>query len=117
MQSRVLEDSPSLRVDMKDVELKAAFERAASFLTTRHQEELLARLVDTARSGGRACLGRAETERALHGMRVETLLLSRSLIEIEADFADACEPPLRRARPWRSCPGRVQLGSTVTVRE
>jgi len=89
LQSRALE-APPLHIEMKDSEVREAAEHYASLLTERHQEELLTQVVDAARSGGRACLGREETERALQEMRVDTLLLSRSFIRDHADAADRC---------------------------
>lgn len=89
VQDRVLEQ-PSLYLGMTLPEVKDAADAAASELTRRRQEEILSTVVDTARAGGRACLGRKETERALREMRVDTLLLSRSFIQEDPDFADRC---------------------------
>ncbi|MGD2069594.1 MAG: hypothetical protein PVI57_13040 [Gemmatimonadota bacterium] len=89
MGERVLE-RPSLYLGMSDAEVKSAAEEAASELTQRRQEEILASVIDQARSGGRACLGRDDVERALREMRVETLLLSRGFIQDDPDFADHC---------------------------
>jgi peptide subunit release factor 1 (eRF1) len=87
--ARVLEQ-PSLHLDMRESEIRIAAEEAASELTKRQQGELLETVIDGAKSRGRACLGRDETERALREMRVDTLLLSRSFIQNDPDFADRC---------------------------
>ena len=90
LQPRALVEPPNVHVNMNDSEVKVAVERAATLLTNRYQEDLLNQVVDTARAGGRACLGREETERALREMRVDILLLSRNLIAGNEDFVDAC---------------------------
>ncbi len=83
-----IRECPSLHVDMKDREVRSALEEIASEMTNRYREQLVARVRDRARAGGRACTGREETERALREMRVDTLLISRSLVEREPDYAD-----------------------------
>lgn len=83
-----IRESPSLYVDIKDPELRPALEEIAMDMTNRYRSALLARLKDQARAGGRACLGREETERALSELRVDTLLISRTLVEHEPDYAD-----------------------------
>ncbi len=81
-------ECPSLHVDMTAHELQAAIEEIATEMTNQYRGALLARLKDRARAGGRACLGREETERALSEMRVDTLLISRTLVERDPDYAD-----------------------------
>lgn len=89
LSDRVLE-RPSLHFDMSVPEVREAAETAATELTRRVQESMVEDLVDAALSGGRACLGREETERALQEMRVDTLFLSRDFIDRDPDFADRC---------------------------
>lgn len=83
-------DVPSLHVEMKDHELEAAVEEAASRLTETWQEALVRKVMDAARSGGNGCLGEEETIRALREHRVGTLLMSRSFINENPDLADRC---------------------------
>lgn len=89
LEGRLLE-AASMHLDMSAAEVREAADRAASTLTERRQEELLESVIDQARSGGRACLGRDDTEEALREMRVDTLLLSRNFIRNHPDFADRC---------------------------
>jgi hypothetical protein len=89
LRARMIE-VPGLYVDIGAAELKQLVERAASQLTKRYQEELLDTMVESAGPGGRACLGRDETMRALEEMRVDTLLLSRGFIRSEPARADEC---------------------------
>ncbi len=81
-------EAPSLRVDMKVSEVREALDGIATEMTRDCQRELLEHLAEQARAGGRACLGRRDTERALREMRVDTLLISRTLVEREPDYAD-----------------------------
>lgn len=85
-----VEEVPSLHLDLNASQVKEAAEKAASEITRRRQAADLDALVDEARSGGRGCLGRKETEQALREMRVHTLFLSRSFIASAPDFADHC---------------------------
>jgi len=87
---RTLSEPSPLHVEMRESEVREALDRAASLMSSRWQEELLGQVIDAARAGGRACLGRQETERALREMRVDTLFLSRTLVAGNDDFADAC---------------------------
>jgi hypothetical protein len=89
LQTRIIEVS-GLYVEIGDAELKGLVESAASALTRRYQMELLDGVVESAGPGGRACLGSDETLRALREMRVDTLLLSRSLIRSDPERADEC---------------------------
>jgi hypothetical protein len=82
--------APALYLEVGNAELKGIVEQAASELTRRTQEELLDQVVEMAGAGGRACLGREETLKALEEMRVDTLLLSRRLIRAEPALADRC---------------------------
>lgn len=83
-----LEEARSLHVEMSSSEVKEAMERIASQMTKQYQEKLISHLVDQAKADGRACLGPDETERALREMRVDTLLLSHTLVERDPDYAD-----------------------------
>jgi hypothetical protein len=89
MESRVHEDA-SLAFYMSPADLKRATQTAASAVRARRQDQLIDQVVDLAHAGGRGCLGRQETERALAERRVEVLLLSRRLAEEESAFADQC---------------------------
>jgi len=89
MQARTTE-ATSLHLEMTDAEVKHAAEDAATVITRHVQQDLLATVLDAAGGGGRACLGRDETLRALEEMRVDTLLLSRALIARDPDLADRC---------------------------
>lgn len=89
MRDRVAE-RPSMHLDMTLPEVKEVAEHAASQMSKQHQERLLDEVIEMARSGGRACLGPEETERALREMRVHTLLISRNFREANPDFADRC---------------------------
>jgi hypothetical protein len=82
--------APQLYLEIGDAELEGVVERAASELTRRHQMDLLATVIEAAGHGGRACLGREETLKALEEMRVDTLLLSRTFIQAEGERADEC---------------------------
>lgn len=86
---RVL-DRNSLYVDMTPAEVRDATRKAASELTQTWHNELLDRVLDAARGKGRGCTGRKDTEQALDGRRVETLLLSRTFILDNADIAEHC---------------------------
>jgi len=85
--SRVREE-PSLHVDMSTSEVRGALEVISGEMTREYQRELLTSLVEQARSRGRACLGREDIDRALRDMRVDTLLISRAVVEREPDYAD-----------------------------
>lgn len=83
-------ERPSMHAEMSAAEVKAAVEEAASRLNKDLQGKLVTEVMDLARAGGRGCLGREETVRALQERRVDTLLLSRSFIRHDPDFADFC---------------------------
>jgi hypothetical protein len=87
--ARVLE-RPSLHLGMTLPEVKDAAEAAAHELSERLQQALVDEVVDQAHSRGRAVLGRDATEKALLGMRVDTLLLTRDFRAEAPDFADHC---------------------------
>ncbi len=86
---RILE-RPSLHLAMTPAQVLEAAEQAARELTEARLEVSVDEVVDRARSGGRAVLGRQGTERALREMRVDLLLLSRGFIDAHPDFADRC---------------------------
>jgi len=83
-----LMERPSMHLDMSEAEVKAATEEAASELTQRQQADLLAEVVDAARSRGRGCLGIQATKEALRGGRVDSLLITRGMRARDADLAD-----------------------------
>ena len=83
-------EQPSLHMEMSGAEVRQGAEQAASMLTNLYQSALLAHVVDAAGARGRACLGREDTERALKERRVDTLLLSRGLIQSQPEFAEWC---------------------------
>ncbi|MEX0979996.1 MAG: hypothetical protein WDZ89_02810 [Gemmatimonadota bacterium] len=89
MAPRVAE-RPSLRVEMTNAELKPAVEEAASAITQSMQDHLLEDVLNLAGSGGRGSIGKVHTEQALREQRVETLLLSRSFIQADPEYADRC---------------------------
>lgn len=86
---RVAERS-STHVEMSDAEVKSAVEEAATSLSRELQASLVEQVVDQAHADGKGCLGPEETERALKEGRVDTLLLARSFIEGDPDYADHC---------------------------
>jgi hypothetical protein len=79
---------PSMHLGMTEAEVRDAVEEAASELSRAHQGDLLATVMDLARSGGKGALGLAATEDALRGARVDTLLLTRGFRERHPDLAD-----------------------------
>lgn len=81
----------SLNFDMSDADLTEAVETAASEISEELSGRILERLVGDARSGGDACLGEAETERALVEARVDTLLIADSFRRNDPDRADHFE--------------------------
>jgi hypothetical protein len=81
-------ERPSATLEMSSPEAIEMIEEAASDLNRRLQEGLLIEVVDQARSGGKGALGPEAVEHALQGGRVDTLLLSRSLIQRDPDLAD-----------------------------
>ncbi len=89
MEERILENS-SLFVDMSLPDVRAATAEGASALAKRRQEALLDQVLEQTRAGGRGCLGGEDTVRALDEGRVDILILSRSFVEANADFADQC---------------------------
>jgi len=68
--------------------LDRATEVAAWGATARAQDRLAGEIADLAAAGGRACVGRKSTEHALTERRVELLVLSRSLVDADPDYAD-----------------------------
>lgn len=86
---RVME-RPSLHLALSLAEAREAVEQAAHELTQRLQEALVDEVIERARSNGRAVLGREATEKALRGMRVDTLLITPEFRSTEPDFADHC---------------------------
>jgi hypothetical protein len=89
MDGRVHEDA-SIAFYMSAADLKRATQSAASAVRARRQERVVDQVVELTNAGGRGCLGREATERALHERRVEVLLISRRLAEEETEYADHC---------------------------
>jgi hypothetical protein len=85
-----VQEVPALSLITPVPKVRQATEEAASSLTQRRHDARVAEVIDLARSGGRGCLGRRETERALLERRVELLALSRELAANDAEFADEC---------------------------
>jgi hypothetical protein len=81
---------PGLHLEMTPAELKEELRTAASDITGRLQGRILDAVLDQARAGGRACLGKEDTLKALDERRVDTLLLSRHLASEHPDLADRC---------------------------
>ncbi|MDX1495057.1 MAG: hypothetical protein R3253_13395 [Longimicrobiales bacterium] len=82
---------PALNFDMSDAELREEVEATASEISQGLHEEIVAGLVEEARSDGNACLGEEETERALVEARVDTLVIASSFREARPDRADHFE--------------------------
>lgn len=82
---------PALNFDMSDAELTEVVEEAASEISSAISREILERLIGDARSGGDACLGDADTERALVEARVGTLVIADSFRRNDPDRADHFE--------------------------
>lgn len=89
IEERVLEN-PSLFVEMSAAEVKAATAEGASVLSKRRQTALLNQVLEQARGRGNGCLGGKDTVKALREGRVDILLLSKSFVEANPDFADEC---------------------------
>lgn len=79
---------PKLSFDLASADLRAEVEAAASEMSKQQQAELLERVFDLALSGGDACLGLDETERAIREGRVRTLVVSDGLRRSNPDHAD-----------------------------
>lgn len=79
---------PSMHLGMTEAEVKAVVEDGASELSRKLQADVLAVVMDLARSGGKGCLGTEATEKALRDARVDTLLLTRGFRERHPDLAD-----------------------------
>lgn len=79
---------PSMHLDMSIAEVRVVVDADVSQLTQHRQGQLLDQVADQARARGRATLGLEETERALHALSVDTLLLSRTFIARNPDLAD-----------------------------
>lgn len=77
-----------LSFDLPDSGVLSEIETAASELSRAQQEALLEEVLDLARSGGAACIGRDATERALEARNVRTVLVSESLRLGDADAVD-----------------------------
>jgi len=89
MERRILENS-RLWLDMTAAEVKAATAEGASALSKRRQEALLEQVLEQTYAGGNGSLGGEQTVRALDQGSVDILILSRSFVEANPDFADQC---------------------------
>ncbi len=89
MDRRILENT-SLFVEMSLPEVKAATAEGASALAKRRQQELLDQIEEQTYARGNGCLGGENTVRALMDGSVDILVLSRSFVEANPDFADQC---------------------------
>jgi len=89
MDARILENS-SLWLEMSQAEVKSATAEAASALSKRRQEALLAQVMEQAYSRGNGCLGGINTVQALDNGSVDILILSRSFVDANPDYADQC---------------------------
>lgn len=81
-------ERPGLHLDMTAAEVREEIRAAAGDLSEQSQQALLSEVVDAARAGGRGTLGKDDTLQALDGMRVDTLLLSRTFIQEHPGVAD-----------------------------
>jgi peptide subunit release factor 1 (eRF1) len=82
-------ERPDLNFDQGDPEIQAVLEEAASAASERGQAALVTRIVETARSGGAACLGEAETNAALRERRVAHLAFADEYRRKHPDRIDA----------------------------
>jgi hypothetical protein len=89
MRDRITED-PTISFVTSPADLKRATETAAAAVTSRRHERLVGQIVDLTGAGGRGCLGREATEKALSERRVELLLLSHKFLESDPDGAERC---------------------------
>ncbi|MFC1791484.1 hypothetical protein ACFL0I_03345, partial [Gemmatimonadota bacterium] len=89
MDGKILENG-SLFVEMSLPEVKAATANGASALSKHRQDTLLDQILEQAFARGNGCLGGKDTCRALEGSQVDILVLSRSFVETNPDFADEC---------------------------
>ncbi len=87
LRRRAVEEA-STKLEMSDAEVRDMMEGAASKVNQALQAELLQEVLDLANSGGRGALTPRDVEPALEEARVDTLLLSRSFIQANPDYAD-----------------------------
>lgn len=84
---RVVEWQP-LHLDMTEPEVREEVRRAAGDLSEKEHLALVTEVTDAARAGGKGALGEEKTLAALQGMRVDTLLLSRTFLQQYPVMAD-----------------------------
>lgn len=84
---RIIED-PTIDFHTSVAALERATSAARIAVLARTQTRLLAQVADFAGAGGRGCLGRRSTERALEERKVELLLLSRRWLEGDTESAE-----------------------------
>jgi hypothetical protein len=87
MAGRVAE-RPGLHLDMTAAEVREEIRRAAGDLSEERHRVLVDEVVNAARGGGRAALGKADALKALDARRVDTVLLSRGFIQAHPGTAD-----------------------------
>jgi hypothetical protein len=87
---RLLSDA-HLSFDLSEADLRESVETAASELSSGEQMRTVERLIDGARAGGDACLGDAETSRAVGEGRVDTLYVSDVFRRRDPDRVDHFE--------------------------
>jgi hypothetical protein len=88
VRTRTIERTSESTLEMSDAQVTEMLEGAASELNQRLQSTLLDEVIDLARSGGRGALTPRDVEPALREARVDTLLVSRSFIKGNPDYAD-----------------------------
>lgn len=79
---------PKLSFDLPEKDILTEIEEAASEVSAARQAGLVEHVFDLALSGGSACIGRLETERAIEERRVKTLVVSASLRKLDPDGTD-----------------------------
>jgi hypothetical protein len=87
LEDRVAE-RPALHLDMTAAEVREHIRGAAGDLSEERHRVLVGEVVDAARGGGRAALGKDEALKALDARRVATVLLSRGFIQAHPGTAD-----------------------------
>ncbi|MEJ2204551.1 MAG: hypothetical protein P8170_10610 [Gemmatimonadota bacterium] len=87
LEDRVAE-RPALHLDMTAAEVREDIRGAAGDLSEERHRVLVGEVVDAARGGGKAALGKDEALKALGARRVATVLLSRGFIRAHPGTAD-----------------------------
>jgi hypothetical protein len=87
MVDRVAE-RPGLHLDMTAAQVREEIRGAAGDLSEERHRVLVGEVVDAARGGGRAALGKDDALKALDARRVDKVLLSRGFIQAHPGTAD-----------------------------